>query len=188
MKRWMLSLLTVLFSATLAAAQQQPPTPVTPQPGEIPQIVAFDNDGLLGDHIHIFGDTPDLGKWGNSISSMVILAGRWEFFDEEKLQGTKVELGPGSICTSKTTASKITVSRQSGSSSRWGGNGRCPLPWSTGARRQGHRPAGPEPGGAGDMTSPAPPYARLRLRRHRRTIDDYADNLGEIAGWLLAGV
>jgi hypothetical protein len=25
----------------------------------------------------------------------VILAGRWEFFDEEKMQGTKVELGPG---------------------------------------------------------------------------------------------
>ena len=47
MKRWMLGLLAVLFSTTLAAAQQQPPTPVTPQPGEIPQIVAFDNDGLL---------------------------------------------------------------------------------------------------------------------------------------------
>jgi hypothetical protein len=95
MQRWILSVLAVLFSATLVAAQQQPPTHVTPQPGEIPQIVAFDNDGLLGDHIHIFGDTPDLGKWGNSISSMVILAGRWEFFDEEKFQGTKVELGPG---------------------------------------------------------------------------------------------
>jgi Beta/Gamma crystallin len=26
---------------------------------------------------------------------MVIVAGRWEFFDEEKFQGTKVELGPG---------------------------------------------------------------------------------------------
>jgi hypothetical protein len=26
---------------------------------------------------------------------MVILAGRWEFFDEEKFQGAKVELGPG---------------------------------------------------------------------------------------------
>jgi hypothetical protein len=34
-------------------------------------------------------------KWGNSISSMVIVAGRWELFDEEKFQGTKVELGPG---------------------------------------------------------------------------------------------
>ena len=50
---------------------------------------------LLGDHIHIFGNTTDLGKWNNSISSMVILAGRWEFFDEEKFQGTKTELGPG---------------------------------------------------------------------------------------------
>jgi hypothetical protein len=91
----MLGLLAILFSATLAAAQQQSPTPVTPHAGDLPQIVAFDNDGLLGDHIHIFNDTPDLGKWGNSISSMVMLAGRWEFFDEEKFQGPKVELGPG---------------------------------------------------------------------------------------------
>lgn len=95
MQRWILGFLAVLFSVTLAVAQQQPSTPVMPHAGDFPQIVAFDNDGLLGDHIHIFGDTPDLGKWGNSISSMVILAGRWEFFDEEKLQGTKVELGPG---------------------------------------------------------------------------------------------
>ena len=96
MKRWMLGLLAVLFSATLATAQQQPTTPMTPQRGDIPQIVAFDNEGLLGDHIHIFGNTPDLGKWGNSISSMVILSGRWELFDGENFQGTKMtELGPG---------------------------------------------------------------------------------------------
>ena len=96
MKRWMLGLLVVLFNATLAVAQQQPPTPVTPQQGDIPQIVAFDNDGLLGDHLHIFGNTPDLGKWGNSISSMVIVSGHWEFFDEENFKGTRMtELGPG---------------------------------------------------------------------------------------------
>jgi hypothetical protein len=96
MKRWMLGLLVVLFNATLAVAQQQPPTPVTPQRGDMPQIVAFDNDGLLGDHIHIFGNTPDLGKWGNSISSMVIVSGHWEFFDEENFKGTRMtELGPG---------------------------------------------------------------------------------------------
>src|SRR5262245_8301865 len=96
MTRWMLGLLAVLFSTTLAVAQQQPQTPVTPQRGDIPQIIAYDNDNLLGDHIHIFGNTPDLGKWGNSISSMVILSGRWEFFDGEKFDGTKMtELGPG---------------------------------------------------------------------------------------------
>jgi Beta/Gamma crystallin len=44
--------------------------------------------------LSIFGNTPDLGKWGNSISSMVIVARHWEFFDET-FQGTKVELGPG---------------------------------------------------------------------------------------------
>jgi hypothetical protein len=97
MKRWMLFLITVLFVATQAVAQQQPPPQrVTPQAGEIPQIVAFDNEGLLGDHIHIFGNVPDLGKWGNSISSMVILSGRWEFFDEENFKGTNMtNLGPG---------------------------------------------------------------------------------------------
>ena len=94
MKRWMLGLCVVLFSATLAVAQQQPQTPMTSQPGDIPQIVAFDNDGLLGDHIHIFGNVPDLSKWGNSLSSMVIVTGRWEFFDEEDFKGTRMaELG-----------------------------------------------------------------------------------------------
>jgi len=96
MKKWMLFLMAVLFVATQAVAQQTPPQRVTPQAGEIPQIVAYDKDGLLGDHIHIFGNTTDLGKWDNSISSMVILSGRWEFFDDEKFQGTKMnELGPG---------------------------------------------------------------------------------------------
>ena len=95
MTRWMLSVLAVLFSATLVVAQQQPPTPVTPQPGEIPQRVAFDHDRFLGDHIHIFGTTPDLGTWGKSISSMEMVAGRWALFDAEQLQGTKVEVGPG---------------------------------------------------------------------------------------------
>jgi hypothetical protein len=92
----MLFLMVVLFVATQAVAQQTPPPRVTPQPGEIPQIVAYDKDGLLGDHIHIFGNVPDLGKWNNSISSMVILSGRWEFFDKEHFQGQKMgELGPG---------------------------------------------------------------------------------------------
>ena len=69
---------------------------MTPHPGDLPQIVAFDNDSLLGDHIHIFGNVTDLGKWGNSISSMVIMAGRWEFFDDEDFKGARMaELGPG---------------------------------------------------------------------------------------------
>jgi hypothetical protein len=64
--------------------------------GEMPQIVTFDNEDFLGDHIHIFGNMRELGKWGNSISSMVILSGTWEFFDDEDFKGTKMgELGPG---------------------------------------------------------------------------------------------
>jgi hypothetical protein len=96
MKKSILVLLVGLFVATLAVAQQTPPQPVTPPAGELPQIVAYDNEGLLGDHIHIFGNVTDLGKWGNSISSMVIVAGRWAFFDEEDFKGTRMhELGPG---------------------------------------------------------------------------------------------
>jgi hypothetical protein len=98
MTRWiMVFLMAVLVTVTQVAAQQTPPQPgVTPPLGEIPQIVAYDNEGLLGDHIHIFGNTTDLGKWNNSISSMVIVSGHWEFFDEEDFKGTKMtELGPG---------------------------------------------------------------------------------------------
>jgi hypothetical protein len=47
MKRWMLGLLAVLFSATCVAAQQQPPTPVTPHAGEIPWgVLTFGLGGL----------------------------------------------------------------------------------------------------------------------------------------------
>jgi hypothetical protein len=67
--------------------------------GDIPHIVAFDNDGLRGDPIHVFGKTPDLGTWGKSIPSMVILAGRWECFDEEQVQGTRWSCGPGPLWT-----------------------------------------------------------------------------------------
>jgi hypothetical protein len=60
------------------------------------QIVAFDNEEFLGDHVHIFGNMKDLGKWSNSISSMVILSGTWEFFDDEDFTGTSMgTLGPG---------------------------------------------------------------------------------------------
>lgn len=82
--------------AVPALAQQAPAPSVLPQPGELPQIVVYDNEGLLGDHIHIFGNTVDLGKWDNSISSMVILSGQWEFFDDDNYKGTKMNtLGPG---------------------------------------------------------------------------------------------
>ena len=97
MQRWMLCLMVLLVAVTPAVAQQTPAQQrVTPQPGEIPQIVAFDKEGLLGDHIHIFGNTAELGKWNNSIASMVILGGHWEFFDEKDFKGTRMgELGPG---------------------------------------------------------------------------------------------
>jgi hypothetical protein len=50
---------------------------VTVPSGELPQIVAYDNDGLLGDYIHIFGNVTEL-------------------FDEENFKGTRMaELGPG---------------------------------------------------------------------------------------------
>jgi hypothetical protein len=64
--------------------------------GDIAQIIAFDNENFLGDHIHLFGNMKDLGKWGNSISSLIILSGTWEFFDDEDFKGTNMgTLGPG---------------------------------------------------------------------------------------------
>jgi len=91
MKKWMLLVLcAVLVMATQAVAQQTPPQQrLTPPPGEIPQIVAYDKDGLLGDHIHIFGNTTDLGKWNNSISSMVILGGGGDFLMRNTLKARR---------------------------------------------------------------------------------------------------
>ena len=103
MKRWMLGLLAVLCSATLAAAQQQPTTPVTPQRGDIPQIVAFDNEGLLGDHIHIFGNTPDLGKWG-IVSPDGGPLGAGNCLMRKSFRAPRWSWGRGAICMSKTTA------------------------------------------------------------------------------------
>ena len=65
--------------------------------GELPQIIAFDGAELTGDHTHIVGDIRRLGKWENSISSLIILSGTWEFFDDEDFTGTRMgTLGPGS--------------------------------------------------------------------------------------------
>jgi Beta/Gamma crystallin len=64
--------------------------------GEPPQIIAFDGNDFTGDHTHILGDMRRLGKWDNSISSLVILSGTWEFFDDDDFTGTKMAtLGPG---------------------------------------------------------------------------------------------
>lgn len=95
MKRLILVVTALLFLANVfvpgAIAGE-----AMPSSGEIPQIVVFDNENFLGDHMHIFGNMKDLGKWGNSISSMIILSGTWEFFDEEDFKGTKMggNLGP----------------------------------------------------------------------------------------------
>jgi hypothetical protein len=43
--------------------------------GEQPQIIAFDGNDFTGDHTHFVGDTRRLGKWDNSISSIIITVG-----------------------------------------------------------------------------------------------------------------
>jgi len=58
--------------------------------GEPPQIIAFDGNDFTGDHTHIVGDLRRLGKWDNSISSLIILSGTWEFFDGDDFTGTKM--------------------------------------------------------------------------------------------------
>jgi hypothetical protein len=37
----------------------------------------------------ILGNMRDLGKWGNSTSSMIILSGTWEFIDDEDFIGLR---------------------------------------------------------------------------------------------------
>jgi hypothetical protein len=93
--------------------------------GDVPQIVAFDNEDFLGDHIHIFGDMRDLGKWGNSISSLVILSGSWEFFDDENFTGTAMgTLGPGMYANvadkglKHNSISSVRLSKPAGASTR----------------------------------------------------------------------
>jgi hypothetical protein len=96
-----------------------------PSPGPMPQIVAFDNEDFLGDHFHIFGNMKDLGKWGNGISSMVILSGTWEFFDDETFTGTTMgTLGPGTYADvtkhglKNNSISSVRLAKPAGSSTR----------------------------------------------------------------------
>jgi hypothetical protein len=96
MNRLLLVMTALLFVAVSVFAPSATAEEAMPMVGDVPQIVAVDNEDFLGDHIHIFGNMKDLGKWGNSISSMVILSGTWEFFDDEDFKGTSMGvLGPG---------------------------------------------------------------------------------------------
>jgi hypothetical protein len=74
----------------------RPPANPYARPARSPQIVAFDDEKFLGDHTYLFGNMKDLGKWDNSISSLIILWGTWEFFDDEDFTGTNMgTLGSG---------------------------------------------------------------------------------------------
>jgi hypothetical protein len=93
MSKWALFVVVVLFFAGNLYAQQ--PGATRPA-GELPQIIAFDGDNFTGDHTHLVGDMKRLGKWENSISSMIILSGTWEFFDDDDFAGTSMaKLEPG---------------------------------------------------------------------------------------------
>ncbi len=96
-----------------------------PSPGPMPQIIAFENEDFLGDHFHIFGTMKDLGKWGNSISSLVILSGTWEFFDDEDFTGTRMgTLGPGTYANvadkglKNNSISSVRLAKPAGGSTR----------------------------------------------------------------------
>jgi len=96
MKRMMLVVAGLLFGSMVGFAPLAMAGESSHSAGDMPQIVVFDNEDYLGDHTHVFGTMKELGKWGNSISSMVILSGTWEFFDDEDFKGTSMgSLGPG---------------------------------------------------------------------------------------------
>jgi hypothetical protein len=83
----MLVVAALLFVAVAGLAPSAIAGEATRSAGDVPQVVVFDNEDFLGDHAHIFGNMKELGKWGNSISSMIILSGTWEFFAEENFKG-----------------------------------------------------------------------------------------------------
>ena len=89
----------IAVGSVFAQPAQPAGTPAAPQKaatGGVPQIIAFDKENFAGDHTHIFGDMPELGKWDDSISSIIILSGTWEFFDDQNFQGTPMaKLEPG---------------------------------------------------------------------------------------------
>jgi hypothetical protein len=58
--------------------------------GELPQIIAFDGTDLTGDHTHIVGEMRRLGTWDHSISSLIVLSGTWECFDDDDFTGTNM--------------------------------------------------------------------------------------------------
>ncbi|HEX2279824.1 MAG TPA: beta/gamma crystallin-related protein [Candidatus Tectomicrobia bacterium] len=96
MKRFGLAIVALLFAVVYSSVPVASAGEATRPSGDIPQIIVFDNEDFLGDHTHIFGNMQDLGKWGNSISSIIVLSGTWEFFDDEEFKGTKMgNLGPG---------------------------------------------------------------------------------------------
>jgi hypothetical protein len=96
MYKLMLVVAALLFVAASIGVPPATAGEAMRSPGDMPQIIAFDNENFLGDHTHVLGDMKDLGRWGNSISSMVILSGTWDFFDDEDFKGTKIAtLGPG---------------------------------------------------------------------------------------------
>jgi hypothetical protein len=86
-----LLLVVALVGAPLATAGE-----AVRASGATPKIIVFDNEEFLGDHIHMFGNIRDLGKWGNRTSSLIILSGTWELFDDEDFNGASIgTLGPG---------------------------------------------------------------------------------------------
>jgi hypothetical protein len=86
-----LLLVVALVGAPLATAGE-----AVRASGATPKIIVFDNEEFLGDHIHMFGNIRDLGKWGNRTSSLIILSGTWELFGDEDFNGTSIgTLGPG---------------------------------------------------------------------------------------------
>jgi hypothetical protein len=96
MHRFVLIVAALLFVAAQLVVPAAFAGEATRPAGDTPQIIAFDNENFLGEHTHIFGNMKDLGKWDNSTSSMIILSGTWEFFDDENFKGNKMaELGPG---------------------------------------------------------------------------------------------
>jgi hypothetical protein len=51
-------------------------------------MIAFNGAEWTRDHTHIVGDMRRLEEWNNGISSLIIVSGTGEFFDDDEFIGT----------------------------------------------------------------------------------------------------
>lgn len=66
----------------------------------VPHLIVFSEKGMQGRHWHVFSDIPSISgisfTWDDNISSLVVLAGQWQFYRGRHFQDpVGGVIGPG---------------------------------------------------------------------------------------------